>query len=31
MASPRSKSNSPGPRSERDYLDLLAGLFRQHG
>jgi hypothetical protein len=31
MASPFSNSNSQGARSERDYLDLLAGLFRQHG
>jgi hypothetical protein len=31
MASPLSNQNSPGARSERDYLDLLAGLFRQHG
>ncbi|HTV81239.1 MAG TPA: restriction endonuclease [Acidobacteriaceae bacterium] len=31
MASPLSSPNSPGPRSEHDYLDLLAGLFRQHG
>jgi hypothetical protein len=31
MASPLSKPNSPGARSERDYLDLLAGLFRQYG
>jgi len=31
MASPLSNPNSQGARSERDYLDLLAGLFRQHG
>jgi len=31
MASPLSNPNSLGARSERDYLDLLAGLFRQHG
>ena len=31
MASPFSNPNSQGARSERDYLDLLAGLFRQHG
>ena len=31
MASPLSNPNSPGARSERDYLDLLADLFRQHG
>jgi hypothetical protein len=31
MASPFSNPNSQGARSERNYLDLLAGLFRQHG
>jgi hypothetical protein len=31
MASPFPNPNSPGARSERNYLDLLAGLFRQHG
>jgi hypothetical protein len=31
MASPLPNPISPGARSERDYLDLLAGLFRQHG
>jgi hypothetical protein len=31
MASPLSNPNSPGARSERGYLDLLAGLFRQNG
>jgi hypothetical protein len=31
MASPLSNPNSQGARSERDYLDLLAGLLRQHG
>jgi hypothetical protein len=31
MASPLSNPNSQGARSERGYLDLLAGLFRQHG
>jgi hypothetical protein len=31
MATPFSNPNSQGARSERDYLDLLAGLFRQHG
>jgi hypothetical protein len=31
MASPFSNPNSQGARSERVYLDLLAGLFRQHG
>jgi hypothetical protein len=31
MASTFSNPNSQGARSERDYLDLLAGLFRQHG
>ena len=31
MVSPLSNPNSQGARSERDYLDLLAGLFRQHG
>jgi hypothetical protein len=31
MASQPSNPNSPGARSERDYLDLLAGLFRKNG
>jgi hypothetical protein len=31
MAPPLPNPDSPGPRSEREYLDLLAGLFRQHG
>jgi hypothetical protein len=31
MPSALSNLNSPGSRSERDYLDLLADLFRQHG
>ena len=31
MASPLPNPISLGARSERDYLDLLAGLFRQHG
>ena len=31
MASPLSNPNSQGARSEREYLDLLADLFRQHG
>ena len=31
MASPLPNPISPGVHSERDYLDLLAGLFRQHG
>lgn len=31
MASPLSNPNSPGPRSEREFEDLVANLFRQHG
>lgn len=31
MASPRSNPNSPGPRSEREFEELVANLFRQHG
>ncbi len=31
MSSPLTKPSSPDSRRERDYLDLLAGLFRQHG
>ena len=30
MASRLSKSNSPGPRTEREFEDLVADLFRQH-
>jgi hypothetical protein len=31
MASLFSNPNSPGPRSEREFEDLVANLFRQHG
>ena len=31
MASPLSNQNSSGPRSEREFEDLVANLFRQHG
>jgi Restriction endonuclease len=31
MASPLSNPNSPGPRSEREFKDLVASLFRQLG
>lgn len=31
MASPFSNPNYPGPRSEREFEDLVVKLFRQHG
>ena len=31
MAPQLSNSNSPGPRNESEYEDLLADLFRRHG
>jgi hypothetical protein len=31
MVSPLSNPNPPGPRSEREFEDLVANLFRQHG
>ena len=31
MASPLSNPNSPGAHSGREFEDLVANLFRQHG